>query len=136
MGRSCDPTVAGVAAAPEVVNRCPGQQGGGRADDGRKQQDRQQAGAVDPGEQEVEPRLHHRPAVAEREHRKRRENDPEGDPVPPRPATRVGTASGASDGRATSIYAPLPSGYAQGVPLLLLMIFLLVRPTGLLRARA
>ena len=32
-------------------------------------------------------------------------------------------------------YAPLPSGYAQGVPLLLLMIFLLVRPTGLLRAR-
>jgi len=33
-------------------------------------------------------------------------------------------------------YAPLPSGYAQGVPLLLLMLFLLVRPTGLLRARA
>jgi branched-chain amino acid transport system permease protein len=33
-------------------------------------------------------------------------------------------------------YAPLPSGYAQGVPLLLLMIFLLVRPTGLLRARS
>jgi len=32
-------------------------------------------------------------------------------------------------------YAPLPSGYAQGVPLLLLMLFLLVRPTGLLRAR-
>lgn len=33
-------------------------------------------------------------------------------------------------------YAPIPSGYAQGVPLLFLMIFLLVRPTGLLRARA
>jgi branched-chain amino acid transport system permease protein len=33
-------------------------------------------------------------------------------------------------------YAPIPSGYAQGVPLLLLMMFLLVRPTGLLRARA
>jgi branched-chain amino acid transport system permease protein len=33
-------------------------------------------------------------------------------------------------------YAPLPSGYAQGVPFLLLMIFLLVRPTGLLRARS
>ena len=33
-------------------------------------------------------------------------------------------------------YAPVPSGYAQGVPLLLLMVFLLVRPTGLLRARA
>jgi branched-chain amino acid transport system permease protein len=32
-------------------------------------------------------------------------------------------------------YAPIPSGYAQGVPLLLLMLFLLVRPTGLLRAR-
>lgn len=32
-------------------------------------------------------------------------------------------------------YAPLPAGYAQGVPLLLLMVFLLVRPTGLLRAR-
>jgi branched-chain amino acid transport system permease protein len=32
-------------------------------------------------------------------------------------------------------YAPLPAGYAQGVPLLLLMLFLLVRPTGLLRAR-
>lgn len=30
-------------------------------------------------------------------------------------------------------YAPIPSGYAQGVPLLLLMLFLLVRPTGLLR---
>jgi branched-chain amino acid transport system permease protein len=33
-------------------------------------------------------------------------------------------------------YAPIPSGYAQGVPLLLLMLFLLARPTGLLRARA
>jgi branched-chain amino acid transport system permease protein len=33
-------------------------------------------------------------------------------------------------------YAPIPSGYAQGVPLLLLMLFLLVRPTGLLRSRA
>ena len=33
-------------------------------------------------------------------------------------------------------YAPIPAGYAQGVPLLLLMVFLLVRPTGLLRARA
>jgi len=33
-------------------------------------------------------------------------------------------------------YAPLPSGYAQGVPLLVLMLFLLVRPSGLLRARA
>ena len=33
-------------------------------------------------------------------------------------------------------YAPLPAGYAQGVPLLLLMLFLLVRPTGLLRVRA
>ena len=32
-------------------------------------------------------------------------------------------------------YSPLPAGYAQGVPLLLLMLFLLVRPTGLLRAR-
>ena len=32
-------------------------------------------------------------------------------------------------------YAPLPAGYAQGVPLLLLMMFLLVRPTGLLRAK-
>jgi branched-chain amino acid transport system permease protein len=32
-------------------------------------------------------------------------------------------------------YAPLPAGYAQGVPLVLLMLFLLVRPTGLLRAR-
>jgi branched-chain amino acid transport system permease protein len=33
-------------------------------------------------------------------------------------------------------YAPIPSGFAQGVPLLFLMIFLLARPTGLLRARA
>ena len=33
-------------------------------------------------------------------------------------------------------YAPIPSGYAQGVPLLLLMLFLLLRPTGLLRAKA
>jgi branched-chain amino acid transport system permease protein len=33
-------------------------------------------------------------------------------------------------------YAPIPSGYAQGVPLVLLMIFLLVRPTGLLKAKA
>jgi len=32
-------------------------------------------------------------------------------------------------------YAPLPAGYAQGVPLLLLMLFLLARPTGLLRSR-
>ena len=34
------------------------------------------------------------------------------------------------------LLAPIPSGYTQGVPLLFLMIFLLVRPTGLLRARA
>jgi len=33
-------------------------------------------------------------------------------------------------------YAPIPSGFAQAVPLLFLMIFLIVRPTGLLRARA
>lgn len=33
-------------------------------------------------------------------------------------------------------YAPIASGFAQGVPLLLLMVFLLVRPTGLLKARA
>jgi branched-chain amino acid transport system permease protein len=33
-------------------------------------------------------------------------------------------------------YAPLPAGYAQGVPLLLLMLFLLARPSGLLRAKA
>lgn len=32
-------------------------------------------------------------------------------------------------------YAPIPSGYTQGVPLFFLMIFLLVRPTGLLRAK-
>jgi branched-chain amino acid transport system permease protein len=32
-------------------------------------------------------------------------------------------------------YAPIPAGYAQGVPLLLLMLFLVARPTGLLRAR-
>jgi branched-chain amino acid transport system permease protein len=32
-------------------------------------------------------------------------------------------------------YAPIPSGFAQGVPLLLLMVFLLFRPTGLLKAR-
>ena len=35
----------------------------------------------------------------------------------------------------TARYAPIASGYTQGVPLLLLMVFLLVRPTGLLRAR-
>jgi branched-chain amino acid transport system permease protein len=35
----------------------------------------------------------------------------------------------------TSRYAPIPSGFAQGVPLLFLIIFLLVRPTGLLKAR-
>jgi branched-chain amino acid transport system permease protein len=33
-------------------------------------------------------------------------------------------------------YAPIPGGFAQGVPLLFLMVFLLVRPQGLLRARA
>jgi branched-chain amino acid transport system permease protein len=33
-------------------------------------------------------------------------------------------------------YAPIPAGYAQGVPLVLLMLFLLVRPTGLLRAKS
>lgn len=32
-------------------------------------------------------------------------------------------------------YAPIPAGYAQGVPFLLLMLFLLLRPTGLLSAR-
>jgi branched-chain amino acid transport system permease protein len=32
-------------------------------------------------------------------------------------------------------YAPIPAGYAQGVPLLLLMMFLLMRPSGLLRAK-
>jgi branched-chain amino acid transport system permease protein len=36
----------------------------------------------------------------------------------------------------TARYAPIPSGFAQGVPLLFLIIFLLVRPTGLLKARA
>ena len=35
----------------------------------------------------------------------------------------------------TARYAPIPSGFAQGVPLLLMMLFLLVRPTGLLRAK-
>ena len=33
-------------------------------------------------------------------------------------------------------YAPIPGGYAQGVPLLFLIVFLVVRPTGLLRAKA
>jgi branched-chain amino acid transport system permease protein len=33
-------------------------------------------------------------------------------------------------------YAPIPGGFAQGVPLLFLIIFLVLRPTGLLRARA
>jgi branched-chain amino acid transport system permease protein len=32
-------------------------------------------------------------------------------------------------------YAPIPAGFSQGVPLVLLMLFLLVRPTGLLTAR-
>lgn len=32
-------------------------------------------------------------------------------------------------------YAPIPPGLAMGVPLLLLIFFLLLRPTGLLRAR-
>ncbi len=36
----------------------------------------------------------------------------------------------------TARYAPIPSGYTQGVPLLFLMLFLLVRPSGLLRARS
>ena len=36
----------------------------------------------------------------------------------------------------TARYAPIPSGFAQAVPLMFLMIFLIVRPTGLLRARA
>jgi branched-chain amino acid transport system permease protein len=36
----------------------------------------------------------------------------------------------------TARYAPIPSGFTQGVPLLLMMIFLLVRPTGLLKAKA
>ncbi len=33
-------------------------------------------------------------------------------------------------------YAPIPGGFAQGVPLVFLMLFLIVRPSGLLRARA
>ena len=33
-------------------------------------------------------------------------------------------------------YAPIPAGYAQGVPLVLLILFLLVRPAGLLGDRA
>jgi len=32
-------------------------------------------------------------------------------------------------------YLPIPSGLIQGVPLVLLILFLLVRPTGLLRAK-
>jgi branched-chain amino acid transport system permease protein len=36
----------------------------------------------------------------------------------------------------TARYAPIPSGFAQGVPLALMMLFLLVRPTGLLKAKA
>ena len=32
-------------------------------------------------------------------------------------------------------YAPVPPGLAMGVPLVLLIVFLLIRPTGLLRAR-
>lgn len=32
-------------------------------------------------------------------------------------------------------YAPIPGGYAQGVPLLFLIVFLLVRPTGLLKPK-
>jgi branched-chain amino acid transport system permease protein len=36
----------------------------------------------------------------------------------------------------TARYAPIPSGYTQGVPLIFLMLFLLVRPTGLLKAKA
>ena len=35
----------------------------------------------------------------------------------------------------TARYAPIPSGYAQGVPFVLLIAFLLWRPTGLLLAR-
>jgi branched-chain amino acid transport system permease protein len=35
----------------------------------------------------------------------------------------------------TARYAPIPSGFTQGVPLLLMMLFLLVRPTGLLKAK-
>ncbi|HVL37678.1 MAG TPA: branched-chain amino acid ABC transporter permease [Burkholderiales bacterium] len=36
----------------------------------------------------------------------------------------------------TARYAPIPSGFTQGVPLLFLMLFLLFRPTGLLKAKA
>ena len=36
----------------------------------------------------------------------------------------------------TARYAPIPSGYTQGVPLIFLMIFLVVRPTGLLKAKS
>src|SRR5258706_2776969 len=36
----------------------------------------------------------------------------------------------------TARYAPIPGGFVQGVPLLFLMIFLIVRPSGLLKARA
>jgi branched-chain amino acid transport system permease protein len=36
----------------------------------------------------------------------------------------------------TARYVPISSGFTQGVPLVLLMLFLLVRPTGLLKARA
>jgi branched-chain amino acid transport system permease protein len=36
----------------------------------------------------------------------------------------------------TARYAPIPSGFAQGVPLALMMLFLLLRPTGLLKAKA
>jgi branched-chain amino acid transport system permease protein len=32
-------------------------------------------------------------------------------------------------------YAPVPPGFAFGVPLVLLILFLLFRPTGLLRPR-
>ena len=35
----------------------------------------------------------------------------------------------------TQRYAPIPSGFAAGVPLLLLIVFLMLRPTGLLKAR-
>jgi branched-chain amino acid transport system permease protein len=36
----------------------------------------------------------------------------------------------------TARYLPIASGFALGVPLLLLMVFLIFRPTGLLRAKA
>ncbi|HKQ28920.1 MAG TPA: branched-chain amino acid ABC transporter permease [Burkholderiales bacterium] len=36
----------------------------------------------------------------------------------------------------TARYAPIPSGYTQGVPLIFLMIFLVLRPTGLLKAKS